>query len=359
MSKQYHMKGDGYYNAHSAPQLASINDCLPWLLNSLEDLQLPQDKQIRTLDVGCSQGGNSVEMLQQLIPSLRERGAASIQPSLADLPSNDFNSVFAKLFPGGVNILGDDVLPAVIGGSAYERLAPANSLHVVTTFNMLGWRKDKPVGPLHNTVGAFLPTPYAKPEQGAEINPDEVAAVHAQAAGDLVSFFKCRAEELVSGGKMLVQIFGRNDEDGSVAHGWLDALNDVIRAMIAEGKCTQQALDDFIFPVVWRKLDELLEPLTTNDELRRAFTIERSASWEVPVDFNQRYAESGDVLKWAHEYMEVFRAVTETTLAHLFPEADRTQRLEEVYQRIVQLFAHDPVRYQFHYYSIAVLVTRN
>ncbi|WP_269538847.1 hypothetical protein [Cerasicoccus fimbriatus] len=359
MINQYHMKGGGYYNAHSTPQHDAMYGCLPWLLEAVASMKLPADKQLRTLDVGCSQGANSVDMLKQLVAKLREAGATSIQPSLADLPSNDFNSVFENLFPGGDNVFGGtDVLPAAIGGSAYERLAPTQSLHVVTTFNMLGWRKQPPVTRLRNTIAAFHPTPYAEPH-GPQADPAAIDAAVAEAKPDLVDFFRARAEELVPGGKMLVQIFGSSDDGGNTAHGWLDALNDVLFSLIDEGKLTQQAMDDFTFPVVWRTLAELKEPLENEPDLRAAFTIEKADSWEVPVDFNVRYEESGNLQNWAHEYTEVFRAVTETTLAGIFPEETCEALIDEVYKRIETRFAEDPVRYQFHFYSIAVLLTRN
>ncbi len=352
------MKGGGFYNTHSSPQRAAMEHCLPWLLDAINDLELSADQPVRLLDVGCSQGANSVAMLQQVIEKLRACGAPCIQPSLADLPSNDFNSVFEKLFPDGENCFGSsDVLPAVIGGSAYERLVPAKSLQIATTFNMLGWRREHPKGRIPNTVGAFLPTPYGP--QDDSIDPALVDAVNAEAKPDLVYFLRARAAELIPGGKMLVQIFGSSDDGGSTAHGWLDALNDVIREMITEGILCQQAFDDFLFPCLWRKLDDLLEPLEQVEDLRTAFTIEKSASWEVPTDFTERFAETGDVQQWAEDYIGLLRAVTETTLADLFPIPQRTELMDDVYNRVKARFISDPVRYQFHFYSIAVLLTRN
>jgi len=351
----YNMKGGGYYNQHSSPQRQSIEQVLPWLEDAIADLEVSPT--VRTLDVGCSEGGNAIYAQKRIIAKLLERGAECVQPSFADLPSNDFNTVFGNFFPDGESAFGDRVLPAAIAGSAYNQLVPDQSIHIATTYNMLGFRATPPIEPLHHTIAALSPTPYG-PARDPAPDPEEIATFTNQAKPDLLRFFRARAKELIPGGKMLVQTFGNNDEGVSTAHGWIDAINDALLAMMTEGKLPPNTIDDYNFPVVYWQLKDVVEPLTSTPDLREAFHIERQELLEVPVAFNQAFAESGDVATWSAAYCAFIRAITETTLSHALPTDNRAELVEEVYARVQKLMAGVPERYQYHYYSIALLVTR-
>ena len=51
------------------------------------------------LDIGSSEGGNAVYAMKRLVDSVRSVSNSPIWVFLSDLPTNDFNHLFANLFP--------------------------------------------------------------------------------------------------------------------------------------------------------------------------------------------------------------------------------------------------------------------
>ena len=111
-------------------------------------------------DLGCSSGPNSllsisniVDTIQNLCPDLH-RPVPELRVSLNDLPSNDFNYIFASL-PDFYDRLkkkensnkaalgfqrgGGPCFVSAVPGSFYGRLFPRRSLHFVHSSSSLHW----------------------------------------------------------------------------------------------------------------------------------------------------------------------------------------------------------------------------
>jgi gibberellin A4 carboxyl methyltransferase len=88
----------GFYNRHSAPQWAAIDYALPWLEASLGSMDLPAvPDAIALADFGCSEGKNSIAVMQRLLPVLRRRTARPLVTIHSDLATNDFSELFRNL----------------------------------------------------------------------------------------------------------------------------------------------------------------------------------------------------------------------------------------------------------------------
>src|SRR5579863_8499246 len=122
------MKADGFYDKHSSGERASIEALLEWIDAAARGLALPHtERPITIVDYGCSEGRNSVLMMQRAIQALRARGAAhAICPVFSDLATNNFNQLFVNLDSAGwLGGHAEGVFPAAIGGSFYGPLLPA------------------------------------------------------------------------------------------------------------------------------------------------------------------------------------------------------------------------------------------
>jgi hypothetical protein len=95
------MKGRGYYDAHSKEQRAALDAFLPWLEEAIVDLPIPSDGQTSfvLLDIGSSEGGNAIHAMNRIVEALRRLSDLSVWVFFDDLPTNDFNRLFANLFP--------------------------------------------------------------------------------------------------------------------------------------------------------------------------------------------------------------------------------------------------------------------
>ncbi len=254
------MKGGGYYNAHSDEQRAALDAFLPWLEEAIAELPLPSgnSQPIGLVDLGSLEGGNAIHAMTRIVKALRRRTNAPLWVFFNDLPSNDFNQLFANLFPnGGLEIPGAGIFPAAIGGTAFDRVVPPRSLHVATTSNTIGFLETIPNARLPNYI---LPMNPCASREGVSVSEAEREPFRFQAALDLRRFYGARAEELVSGGKLLIEVFGR-DQVHSTSDGIYDVLSDALLDTIENGMLPKRIYEELIFPVYFRCLEEMLAPI--------------------------------------------------------------------------------------------------
>ena len=354
------MKGGGYYDAHSKEQRAALDEFLPWMEEAITNVPMPAEPQIPfgMLDIGSSEGGNAIYALNRLIRTLRGVADLPIWVFFDDLPTNDFNHLFSNLFPGrSAALVGDNIFPCVIGASAFSQIVPSRTVHVVTTFNAIGFLETRPDTELPRYILPMGPGPLA-PRQGVSVTERERVPFARQAAKDLLAFYTARSQEIVSGGKLLVQVFGR-DQRVSTSYGIYDVLSDAVLDLVEEGILRRELYEKLIFPIYFRTIEELLAPIHTDATLSRVFRVEKAESHDVPVPFNEALAATGDVKEWANRYTGFLRAFTETITAAVLPDdLPGSDSLDEIYRRVEQRLIADPARYEFHYISVAALLTR-
>jgi hypothetical protein len=321
------MVGGGYYNQHSAPQMASIDFVLPWLDAAIASMPLSEDwpTTIGLADFGCSEGGNSIAVMQRLVSAFRKRSSRPIQTHHIDLPTNDYRELFKNLRPDGRPVFeAAETYSAAVGGSMYDQLLPPRSIHLATTFNSIAYLSRRPVDRLANYVSANGPS--ARRGIG-EVTKEERDAFADQAEADMESFLIARAAELVPGGKLLIQNFGCG-EVFRECDGNCDVLNDALLEIVDAGIIDREGYEAFYLPVYYRTLDELTAPLTkSNSALAGSFRIEWAESYEAPVPFVEQFNSTGDVDRFARDYIEYIRAFIEPMLRVTFAEHADLDRL--------------------------------
>src|SRR5258708_24871884 len=132
-----------------------------------------------------------------------------------------------------------------------------------------------------------------------------------QAEQDLVRFLRCRARELVPGGKLLLAGPGDTDQI-RLCDGLFDVLNDACLDLVAAGWLTREAYERLTMPVYYRTVAELLAPLEREDSpVRGAFAVDRALALEVPTPFLVEFRRDGDAAAYAGAYTGFLRAVSE------------------------------------------------
>lgn len=352
------MKQGGYYDIHSDSQRRGIDACLPWLVDAVAELPIPpaDGPPMVLLDLGSSQGRNALYAMRRLVEAVRRRTAAPAWVLFSDLPSNDFNQLFANLFPQGRPAFSEPgIFPAAVAGDAYAPIVPPRSLHVATSFNMIGWLGAKPDARLPRFIGPMGPS---APSDRASVSEAEREPFRLQAAADLRAFYRARAQELVPDGKLLLQVFGRDDVR-STSDGIYDVLNDALLSLVDDGTLPGSFYEELVFPVYFRTIRELTAPFEVDADIAGAFRLDKAEVREVGVPFNEERERTGDIAAWAGRYTGFLRAVSESVLAAAIPEAAAASGIvDEVYRRIEQLLIRDPARYEFRYISVATLLTR-
>ncbi|MEM9633710.1 MAG: hypothetical protein AAGA50_20420 [Pseudomonadota bacterium] len=351
------MIGGGFYDANSATQWNAIETVLPMLDEAVADLPLDGAGPVTLADFGCAEGHNSIAVMARALETFRSRSARPVQTVHSDLPTNDFSQLFAHLRPDGHSVFGgDQTYSAVVGGSMYDQLLPDQSVHLATTFNAIGFLSRRPLDELPGYI--FPNGPSAQRANGYVSEADRQAFAE-QANQDVVQYLKVRAQELVPGGKLLVQVFGASQE-ARTCDGIYDLLNDAVLAFVETGEISRKTYDHYYQPVYLRQLDELTAPvLDTASSVSQLYTLNGSKSYEITVPFNEQYRIDGDLERYAKDYVNFFRAFTEAVLRNALPDTpQRNDLVNRIFQRAEEILKSDPGSYPFRYIAIAMLLTR-
>lgn len=349
------MVGHGFYNRNSATQWAAIEAVLPWLEQAIAEMDLAEPPAaVGIADFGCSEGRNSLAAMARLIPAVRARAARPIQTVHGDLPTNDFSALLRDLRSGGESSLGAEVFSTVVGGSMYHQLLPPRSLHLAMTFNAIAFFSRRP---LDRLPGYILPNGPSAARGVGEVTEAERAVFAAQAQADMESFLAARARELVPGGKLLIEVFGRGN-GLCTADGIYDALNDAVGEVLHSGAINRAAYEAYYQPIYLRSLDELVAPVTGGGALEAQFRLERAETRETPVPFVGEFRRTGDAAVFARRYTDFFRAFTEAVIRAAFARPDIDALVDDIYARAERLIRDTPERYPLNYVSVSALLTR-
>jgi hypothetical protein len=352
------MKGAGYYDRHSGAQLSSIGALRDWVRDAVAALPLPDPaRPVTLLDLGSSEGRNAVRLMRGVVDRLRRRTGQPIQTIYSDLPSNDFNRLFANLEEARrEGFFAAGVYPAAVGASFYGPLLPPGTVHLATSFNSIQWLDQLPAVPLPDSVGYRRPHPA---RTGHATSPEAKAAFTRQAERDLVRFLECRARELVPGGKLLLASPGDTDR-ARIGDGFLDLLDDACLDLVAAGRLGQGEYERLTLPVYCRTVEELLAPLEGEDSpVGGEFAVDRARALEVATPFLVRYRRDGDVAAYARAYTGFVRAISEPVVCAVLGRTERGgAAVESLYERIRSRLIAQPERYAFRYILVAALLTR-
>ncbi|XP_022132460.1 salicylate carboxymethyltransferase-like [Momordica charantia] len=247
--------GDFSYANNSLLQSKAISITMPIAEEAIDKLYgsaLPTTFTIA--DLGCSSGPNTFMAVSQLIKAVENarrklcKDPIEYQVFLNDLPGNDFNTIFRSL-PGflesfKMEIGGDDLGPCLftgVPGSFYGRLFPSRSVHFVHSSYSLHWLSDVPRGLEENKRNIYM----------AETSPKSVvSAYYNQFQKDFSLFLKCRAEELVEGGCMVLTLLGRRSQNPAskeCSYIW-ELLALALDDMVSQGKIEEEKLESFHIP---------------------------------------------------------------------------------------------------------------
>nr|ANR02536.1 benzoic acid carboxyl methyltransferase [synthetic construct]CAF31508.1 S-adenosyl-L-methionine:benzoic acid/salicylic acid carboxyl methyltransferase [Nicotiana suaveolens] len=243
-------------------------------------------------DLGCSSGPNTFLTISELIKTIYEESkingqkqSPEFQVFLNDLPGNDFNTIFRSL-PALYEDLrkhmgdgfGTNCFVAGVAGSFYNRLFPSNSVHFVHSSFSLHWLSRVPHG-IENNKGNI---------QVASTSPqDVVEAYYEQYERDFVNFLKLRSIELVKGGRMVLTVMGRNNEDrfSKASCYILEPMVMALNELIAEGSIEEEKVAAFNIPVYYPSPAEVKYIV----EKEGSFAIDVLKTSEIHMDSSNEY----------------------------------------------------------------------
>ena len=168
---------------------------------------------------------------------------------------------------------------SAIGHSFYDRLLPAGSLVFGWSAFALHWMSALPVT-LADHIWPVLAAP------------NEAGALAQTAAQDWRNFLASRATELVSGGQLVLVIGALDDDGASGLEPMMNLANDVLKALVAEGKLGADAYAAMTIPSRPRARREFLAPFEAGEA--SALALEELIIAETPNIAMLRWRETGD-----------------------------------------------------------------
>ncbi|XP_057970212.1 loganic acid O-methyltransferase-like isoform X2 [Malania oleifera] len=178
-----------------------------WAKLDLKNASFDPSSPFRIADLGCSAGPNTFIAVQNIIEAVKhkyqsaEHQVPEFQVFFNDHADNDFNTLFRSLPRTR------DYTAAGVPGSFHGRLFPKSSLHLVHSSYALHWLSRVPV-----EVGDRSSPAFNRGSVHSSGFVREVAeAYSAQYSGDMEAFLRCRAEEVVGGGLMLLILLALPD----------------------------------------------------------------------------------------------------------------------------------------------------
>ncbi|XP_004509288.1 S-adenosyl-L-methionine:benzoic acid/salicylic acid carboxyl methyltransferase 3-like [Cicer arietinum] len=322
-------------------------------------MSLYRSKHPRSLaiaDLGCASGPNTLLVVSEFIKVVEKlcRNLNHESPEykvfLNDLPGNDFNNIFRSLDNFKERLRGEiesEIGPCYfsgVPGSFYSRIFPNQSLHFVHSSYGLQWLSKVPENVNNNKGNIYM----------ASTSPSNVlTAYYNQFQKDFSLFLKCRAEELVEGGRMILTFLGRKSDNmfsKECCYIWelmAMALND----MVFQGIIKEEQLDSFNIPQYTPspsevKLEVMKEGSFAIDQLNVS-----EVSWN-SLECESQMSESH--VDGAYNVTQLMRAVAEPLLVSHFGE----NIIEELFNRYKKILTDRMSKEKTKFVNVTILLTR-
>ena len=192
--------------------------------------------------------------------------------------------------------------------------------------------------------------------------PAERDKILAQAASDWEAFLAARAEELQTGGVLLVQMLGSDGNDDPVrvsAAGLLKLMNDCALQLVDGGDIPKEAYAAYCFPVVPRTVEEATAPVT--GALSDRLELLHCGLTNVPSPYQLALEKTGDVAAFAKHYTAFTRAFSESSLTSgVFAHGRGNPKnlADRFYAMMESAIAEKPEAYPFDDLTLAIMVRR-
>ncbi|KAL2827204.1 S-adenosyl-L-methionine-dependent methyltransferase [Aspergillus cavernicola] len=323
------MVGGGYYNQNSSLQALVAEEC-----GGLVSPADCQGKSVTLVDYGCSEGSNSVRMIQKAINSCPEDSTVTIV--FNDTPANDYNSLSDTLdrsLRDTENKSSRRVFPVMAPQSYYQQVVADESVDIGFSTASLHW-----ISRLQPASGDLLPSD---------------ADVSAEVLADILRFLRTRYHEVRTGGHLLLSFPVDGELNLKCAY---PSIIQCLTDLAGERIISQTAASKFKLPFHFRTPEEIAQALHA---VQGKWQVVEHFYRDVPhpdfLQFQSSFAESASSSPNAAALEDYCKAIsggftaiignTVVDTARVFrdasssgkansPEAIRTKMAEKLHQRL-------------------------
>ncbi|KAF0743947.1 hypothetical protein Ae201684_001587 [Aphanomyces euteiches] len=216
------------------------------------------------LDLGASQGRNSLQLVHHVIKHLDASLPSNASPDILvlheDQPANDFATLLDTLIsPASYIYARPNIYTGVISKSFYEQVMPTAAVDIAVSYISAHWLSKTPA-PLPGDV-----VMYNDSETKASVAASTLATWQQAAHDDLVAFLRLRAAELADHGSLCMTYISDNGSPLIQEYGRI--LREAVQDMVAAGILSSASQDRVAVPMVFRTTDEFLAAVAQVPEL--------------------------------------------------------------------------------------------
>jgi hypothetical protein len=355
------MSGGGLYSLATRGAKDVIDIATPRVLDAVKAMQIPTHrKEFSMADMGCADAGTSLEMIRSVIEQLQKTSSDIYTTVIyADQPANDFNALI-NIIHGRTEFdswLGDleNAWALVSGASFYLQCVPNHSLDLVFSATAMHWLSQKPCNISNHVhmVGA----------SGVEYE-----AFAEQAQEDWHTILLCRANELKSGGKMVLVNFCRDQKGRYLGNtggvNMFDTFNEIWIEMLNQGLISEEEYRNMTLPQYYHTVEEFSEPLRNPKSpcFQAGLRLDNIETQVVRCPFAEQFDNDHDVEKFADGLIPTVRSWNQSIFAAGLDSSrsqqERADIIEQYYGRYHQRVLADPAGHGMDYVHAYMTISR-
>ena len=328
------MSTGGAYSLATRGAEDVINAAIPMVEEALLKMDLEEKRNFSFADMGCADGGTSLQMISQLITTLRSNNPnIEVKVHYTDQPNNDYNGLIQTVlglghFPSYLETH-KRVYPLFSANTFYNQILPDSSLDFGFSATAMHWLSKKPCN-LSNHVHMV----------GAE--GEEYLCFSEQGKKDWETILLHRARELRSGGQLVFLNFCR-DKKGKYL-GNTTGVNmffnfaQIWQDFMEQGLIREDEYQKMTLPQYYNTVEEFSAPLKNveNPVYQAGLRLKQIETHITACPFAEAFKEHQDAQRFAEEYIPTIRSWNESIFFGALDQEraleDREQIIQDYYQ---------------------------
>jgi len=355
------MSSGGVYSLATVGARYVIDAATPLVIDAINSLDQDSIESGFTLsDMGTADAGTSLPMITKVIDTVSQRALeAPITIVYSDQPRNDFNALITNVYGLGSfeTYLGkrDNVFPLVSGTTFYKQILPSGSLDIGFSATAMHWLSTK-VCNISNHVQAV----------GAEGK--ELEAFRDQAHLDWRRILLNRANELKSGGKLILINFARDELDRYLGNtggiNMFDTFNQIWLSFLDQGRINRNEYENMTLPQYYNTVEEFSAPLVDNSEAvyQAGLRLDHIETGIVKCPYAEDFNKHGDSEKFAEEYIPTIRSWNESIYLNALstdrPIEERREIIEDYYSTYRNMVSEHPEGHGMDYVHAYMVISK-
>ena len=323
------MSGGGAYSLATKGAADVINLATDLVLEAVDAMKLRPDLPgFRMTDMGCADGGTSLGMVGKVIERVGERCPdAAFNIIYTDQPRNDFNALVQIIH--GLGPFDSylerfrNVQPMFSASSFYLPICPPNSLNLGFSATAMHWLRQKPCDLDHHVhmVGA---------------TGDALAQFAEQGKRDWETILLHRSKELVSGGRLVLVNFGKDEEGRYLGNTFgvnmFDTFNEIWQEFLEDGRISREEYGRMTLPQYYNTVEEFSAPLTdpASPVYQSGLRLVDLHTRIVPCPFAEDFKTHGDERRFADEYIPTIRSWNQSIFLGALDESRPLEARQEL-----------------------------